>query len=128
MATKSARVASAEGGVNIATALTGNNPSPDILDRHSDREACLLRLISTIGATPTVNVTIQGSMDGTNWRNVPYGTQSAPETVTQADIVITTATTTYAILRPNHPWRYLRINLTLNTNVTITADVFDAAR
>jgi hypothetical protein len=41
-----------------------------------------------------------------------------------AAVVITTATTNYYILRPGHPWRYLRLTYSANTNVTTTADLW----
>jgi len=118
----------AGGGGQLSNAQTGNGASTNILDRGGDRGACLLRLVTTVGATPTVTIAIEGSPDGTDWRNVPYALQATPETVAVANVVITSATTNYYILRPGHPWRFLRLTYSANTNVTTTADVFDAAR
>lgn len=118
----------AAGGANLSAAQTGNGQSTNVLDRGPDRGACLLQITTTVGATPSVTIAIEGSADGTSWWNVAYALPASPETVAVANITITTATTNRYILRPNHPWRYLRLTYSANTNVTITADVFDAAR
>jgi hypothetical protein len=112
-------------GVNLSTAQTGNADSTNTMDRGFTLPgAVLLKVTSTVGATPTVTVNIQGSMDGTNFFNVAYATSAAPETVAVAALTITTATTSYYILRPGHPWRYLKLVYSANTNVTLTVDAF----
>jgi hypothetical protein len=109
---------------NLSTAQTGNGASTNVADRGGAQGAALLKLVTTIGSTPTVTIAIEGSADGTNFFNVAYATAAAPETVAVANVVITTATTNYYILRPGHPWRYLRLTYSANTNVTTTADVW----
>jgi hypothetical protein len=111
-------------GVNLGTAQTTNVDTTNTMDRGAMRGPVLLKLVTTIGATPTVTVNILGSMDGTNFYNVAYAVSGTPETPVVAAIVITTATTNFYILRPAHPWRYLKLNYSANTNVTITADVY----
>jgi hypothetical protein len=112
-------------GVNLGTAQTGNADSTNTLDRgYTLPGAVLLKVTTTIGATPTVTLNIVGSMDGTNFYNVAYAVAATPETPVVAAITITTATTNYYILRPGHPWRFLKIVATANTNVTLTYDVF----
>lgn len=114
-------------GVNLSTAQTGNADSTNTMDRgYTLGGACLLKITSTIGATPTVTVNILGSMDGTNFYNVAYAVAATPETPVVAAITITTAVTGYYILRGNHPWRFLKINMSANTNVTLTVDAFPA--
>ena len=110
--------------VNLSTAQTGNGTSTNVVDRGSSPGAALLKLTTTVGATPTVTIAIEGSADGTNFFNVAYAVTATPETPAVAAVVITTATTNYYILRPNHPWRYLRLTYSANTNVTTTADVW----
>ncbi|HMI90074.1 MAG TPA: hypothetical protein VK509_01870 [Polyangiales bacterium] len=109
--------------VSLSTAQTGNGDSTNTLDRGHLRGPCLLRITSTIGATPTVTVNVMASMDGTNFYNVPYATTAAPETPVVAALTITTAVTTLYILRPNHPWRFLKLVYSANTNVTLTVTV-----
>lgn len=109
---------------NLCTSQTGNGDSTNTADRGGLRRAALLRIISVVGSTPTVTVNILGSMDGTNFFNVAYALPATPETLTVAAITITTAVTGLYILRPEHPWRFLKINLSANTNVTLTADLY----
>lgn len=109
---------------NLSTAQTGSAVSTNIVDRGAANErSALLKITTTIGATPTCTYAIEGSADGTNWFSVAYADSATPETVSVATFAITTATTVYKILRPGHPWRYLRITYSANTNVTNTADL-----
>lgn len=109
---------------NLSTAQTGTGASTNVLDRGNTFGPGILKIVSTIGATPTVTVAIEGSVDGTNFFNIAYSTTAAPETPVVANLTITTATTAHYILRPNHPWRFLRLTLSANTNVTLTADAW----
>lgn len=112
-------------GVNLSTTQTGNADSTNTMDRgYTLGGACALKIVSTIGATPTVTVNILGSPDGTNFYNVPYALVATPETPVVSAITITTAVTTIYILRPAQPWRFLKINMSANTNVTLTVDAF----
>ena len=112
-------------GVNLSTAQTGDADSTNTMDRgYTLVGPCLLRIVTTVGATPTVKVDIQGSMDGTNFYNVTYALPATPTTFTVARITVTTADTFHYILVPQAPWRYLKLVYSLNTNVTLTADAF----
>ncbi|MBC2903522.1 hypothetical protein [Streptomyces cupreus] len=109
----------------LSNAQTGNGASTNIVDRGAVTERpALLKVTTTVGATPTCTYAIEGSADGTNWFAVAYADSATPETVSVATFAITTATTAYKILRPGHPWRYLRITYSANTNVTNTADLY----
>lgn len=110
--------------VNLSTAQTGNADSTNTIDRGAIRGTAVLKIVSTIGATPTVTVNIQGSMDGSTFFNVAYALNGTPETIAVAAITITTAVTTNYILRAGQPWRYLKLVYSANTNVTLTADVY----
>ena len=125
MATLTARAGThLPNSASLSAAQTGNGPSTNVVDRGSGVGPALLQIVSTVGATPTVTVAIEGSVDGTSWFNVAYALPATPETVAVANLTITTATTTRVILRPNHPWRFLRLTYSANTNVTLTADVW----
>jgi hypothetical protein len=114
-----------DAGVNLGTTQTGNVDSTNTMDRgYTLVGPCLLRVVTTVGATPTVKVDIQGSMDGTNFYNVTYALPATPTTFTVAQITITSATTNHYILVPQAPWRYVKLVYSLNTNVTLTADAF----
>lgn len=120
---KSGHLQSRDGFV-LGTAETGNGDTADTLDRGSHRGPAAVVLTSTVGATPTVTVQILGSVDGVNFYKVAYALVATPETVTVADITITTAVTTTYLLRPDHAWRFLKVNRAANTNVTLTATAY----
>jgi hypothetical protein len=109
--------------VLLSTAQTGNGNSTDTLDRLGGLEACLLEITTTVGATPTVTVDVQGTADDVGWWNVPYADIATPSTWAVAALVITTAGTRRLILPANIPWRGLRLVYSANTNVTTTAKV-----
>lgn len=114
-------------GVPLSAAQTGNGASTNVCDRGLALVGpAYLTIVTTVGATPTVTVDIQGSVDASDWWVPSYAALSAPETpiVTTPAATITTATTNRFILRPWQPWRYLRLNYSANTNVTITATLY----
>lgn len=110
--------------VTLGTAQTGNADSTNTVGRGDRRGAGAVVLTTTVGATPTVKVDIQGSVDGTNFYNVGYSLVATPETVTVAQITVTSAVTTTYLLRPDHAWRYLKLVYSSNTNVTLTATAY----
>lgn len=113
------------GVMNLCTAQTGNGVSTNVADRGAiGGGPAVLRIITTIGATPTCTYLVEGSADGTNFFAVPYATAAAPETPVVSTFAITTATTTLMHIRANHAWRYLRVTMSANTNVTSTIDLF----
>jgi hypothetical protein len=123
----------ATGTANLCTAQTGTGATTNIADRGgttgvSDRGGtvgpALLRIVTTVGATPTCTYLVEGSANGTDWAPAPIADPATPETVSVATFVITSATTTLKYLRPNHAWRYLRVTMSANTNVTSTIDVW----
>ena len=108
-------------GITLSAAQTGNGASDNTVDRGGGTECAMLEIVSTVGATPTVTVNIQGSADESAWFNVPYSLPATPATLAVAALTITTATTTRVYLAANFPWRYLRLSYSANTNVTLTA-------
>jgi hypothetical protein len=109
----------------LSVAQTGNGDSTNTADRGANvGQPGAVVITSTIGATPTVTVNIQGSADGTAFYNVPYALVATPETLTVAALTITTAVTTTYLLRPHHAWRYLKLVYSANTNVTLTATAY----
>lgn len=110
-------------GISIATALAGNVDSA-VADRLSLTGGGAVVITSAIGATPTVKVDIQGSMDGTAYYNIPYALVATPRTFVLTQITITTAVTTTYLLQELVPWRYFKCVQSANTNVTLTEDVY----
>jgi hypothetical protein len=111
------------GPVNLQTAQTGNADSTNVLDRAGKRGPAILVINATAGATPTVTVNILGSVDGTNFFNVDYATMAAPETPAIAALTLTTTAVTQLNLR-DQAWRFLKLNMSANTNMTLTSDVY----
>lgn len=95
----------------------GTNFTSGVLDKRS-YNTTTVAITTTIGATPTATVNIQGSLDGTNWWNVPYRTP-ASDTSANTALTITTATTTVVYIDPKFV-RYLKVVVSANTNVTFT--------
>src|SRR5260370_10809515 len=98
----------APGAVSLCTALTGNVPSTNIIDRGGRAGPVLLEVITTVGATPTCTYLVEGSADGTNFFAVPYADPASPTVTSVATFAITSATTTRRYLLLGYPWRYLR--------------------
>jgi hypothetical protein len=111
------------GPVNLQTAQAGNADSTNVLDRGGRRGPAILVINATAGATPTVTVNILGSVDGTNFFNVDYATMAAPETPAVAALTLTTTAVTQFNLR-DQAWRFLKLNMSANTNMTLTSDVY----
>lgn len=114
------------GSAVLCSAQTGNGNSTNTADRGPagvGRPGAVV-ITSAVGATPTVTVDIQGSVDGVNFFNVAYALVATPESVAVGAFTITTAVTTTYLLRPDHAWRYLKLVFSANTNVTLTATAY----
>lgn len=115
---------------NLQTAQTGDADSTNtVFDAKTTfvdtGRPATVRIVSAVGATPTVTVDIQGSEDeSTGFTNIPYATTAAPSTYVTAPLVITSATTAYYRLQPGRAWRYVKLVMSANTNVTLTSDYF----
>lgn len=112
------------GNVQLSSAQTGNGDSTNVAFRGMRASGGAVVITSTIGATPTVTVNIQGSVDGTTWFNVPYALVATPRTFVLTALTITTAVTTTYLLQELIPFTYLKLALTANTNVTLTATAY----
>jgi len=107
----------------LSTTQAGNGASTNVVDRGAAVErGGFLAITTVVGATPTCTYVIEGSADGTTWYPVSYADPATPDTWTVAPFTLTTAGTTLRFLRPNQPWRFLRVVYSANTNVTNTAD------
>jgi hypothetical protein len=109
---------------NLSTAQTGNGVSTNIVDRGGATGPALLKIVTTIGATPTCTYLIEGSAGGADWYPLQYADSATPGTVVVTTFVITTAITALKIIQPNQPVRFIRVTYSANTNVTNTTDVF----
>ncbi len=112
------------GGVILGTAQTGNGDTTNTAFRGYRSLGGAVIITSAVGATPTVTVNIQGSVDGTNFFNVPYALVATPRTFVLTAITITTAVTTTYLLQELVPYQYLKLVYSANTNVTLTATTY----
>jgi hypothetical protein len=111
--------------VELSVAQTGTGDSTNIAAARSRQgKSGAIVITSTIGATPTVTVNIQGSADGSNWFNIPYALVATPSTFVLTAITITTAVTTTYLLQVDQPWVYVKLAYSANTNVTLTATAY----
>lgn len=83
----------------------------------------LVRVVTTIGATPTCTYTINGSMDNASFSPLNYADIGSLGTVTAAPFVITTVTTAVKVVPVGQKYRYIKVTYSLNTNVTNSADL-----
>jgi len=110
--------------VNLQTAQTGNADSTNTADRGTLVSGAHVMVVSTIGTTPTVTVNLKGSINGTDFFNIPYALIATPTTFVITAITITTATTNHYLLQSAQPWRYMKLVMSANTNVTLTSDIY----
>ena len=113
-----------DAGTVLQNAQTGNADSTNTADRTFLSGAAAIVVVSVIGAGPTVTFNILGSVDGINFFNVPYALVTAPSTFVLTAITITTAVTTPYLLQGSQPWRFLKVNMSANTNVTLTTNFY----
>ena len=119
-------------GTSLASAATGNATST-VLTAFSGAKMftndILLRVVTTVGATPTATLNIKASPDNVTFTNVKYALIATPNTFVTTAITITTATTNVyripasALAAVNA--RYLEVVVSANTNVTYTIDAWD---
>lgn len=112
--------------VSLGTGQTGNAVTTNVAQKRFDNTSrpAVVRLVTTVGATPTCTYQIEGSADGTSFYPLASYDATGAVSPTGATFVITTATTTWRIVPIDTPWTFLRITYSANTNVTNTADVW----
>jgi len=111
--------------VRIAAAQTGNGATTDYADRGPSHKinGTVISVTAMIGATPTCTYAIEVSADGTTWGAATYADVSTPTTDVATTFVITTNTVARKIVKHPAVWRYVRVTMSANTNVTNTIDV-----
>jgi hypothetical protein len=111
--------------LSLCTALAGSVSTTNIIDRGGRTGPVLLEVITTVGATPTCTYLVEGSADGVNFFAIPHADPASPGTFGVATFgPVTTATTTRRYVQPAQPWRFLRVTMSANTNVTNTINAY----
>lgn len=109
----------------LSVSQTGGGASTNTADRGGRVDMpALLKITTTVGATPTCTYSVDGSTDGVNWFPVAYSDVASPETIIVATFAITSAGTVAKLLKVNQPWRYFRMMYSANTNVTNNAELW----
>jgi len=115
----------APGSISLCAALAGSVSTTNIIDRGGRTGPVLLEVITTVGSTPTCTYLVEGSVDGANFFAVPHADPAVPGTFGVATFgPVTTATTTRRVVQSGQPWRYLRVTMSANTNVTNTINAY----
>jgi hypothetical protein len=111
----------------LATGVTGNGVTTNVLDRAVSAtptgSVVQVAIVTTIGATPTATYQLEGSLDGSTWNPLSSADSGTPTVFSTATFTITTATTTTRIVDPAAAWRFVRVTVSANTNVTSTITV-----
>src|ERR1700704_3571397 len=97
------------GTASLSAAQAGSGPAANVLDRGGSSGPVLLRLVTTIGATPTCTYAVEGSPDNVNFFPVQYADSGSPQTLVITTFVITTAVTALKLIPALIPVRFLRV-------------------
>jgi len=113
---------------NLCTAQTGNGDTTNIADRGPSNinpiSPAVIYVTTTVGGGPTCTYAIQASNDNVVWWAMPYSDVATPGTLSVATFTITTATTAIKHLSTNYCYRYIKVVMSANTNVTNTIDAW----
>src|ERR1700744_6127243 len=119
-------------GTTLASGLTGTGDST-VLTCFSGAKYftndVMIRVTSTIGATPTATYNIFASSDGTTFTAVNHALIATPNTFVATAVTVTTATTavyriagsTLLALKS----KAIKVTISANTNVTFAIDAWD---
>lgn len=107
----------------LSNAQTGNGVSTNVLDRGVSSGPGFVTIVTTVGATPTVTLQMEGSNDNSSFSPLSTADSGTPTAFSTSTFTIVTATTTTRIIDPSASARYIRITYSANTNVTTTATV-----
>lgn len=106
--------------VALQLAKTDSSVTTNVLDRAEQSGYATVTFVSTVGATPTVTVQVEGSADNSSWAPLSTADSATPTVFGTGTFTITTATTTTRIVNPAATnARYIRVTLSANTNVTV---------
>lgn len=114
------------GGVHaITTAQVADGASDNVLYRkYCGHGPVGLVITNVAGGSPTTTVSIQGSMDNTNWFNIAYSLVATPTTYVVTNLTITSSTTTTYLLKADEAWMYLRTLMASTNNETVTVTAY----
>jgi len=111
-----------------APAQTGNNTHAAVACKPGNGFASPVAVqfvIDAVGATPTVDFKVQGSLDGTNWYDLAYIT-SASDTLSVAARTVTAlgGYANFVCNSQSRGYNWFRVVTSANTNVTYHAELW----
>lgn len=111
--------------VPLFVAAVGTGDSAIAADLNPTRNDGGAVVVTNVGTgSPTFTFTIQGSVDGTNYFNIPYALVATPSTYVVTAITTTSSNTITYLLQPNQPWNFLKLNISALTTETVTATAY----
>jgi hypothetical protein len=105
----------------LYTAKTGTGDSAIAARRDGTTTGGAVVVANVGTGSPTFTYTIQGSVDGTNYFNIPYALVATPSTFVVAPITTTTTNTITYLLQANQPWNFVKLNISALTTETVDA-------
>jgi len=110
-------------------AATGSNGSTTHGAVNSDpdsRMECFHFVVEAVGGTPTITFKVQGSLDGTNWTDIPYITGSSDTAATTGITVTATGVTPIWLANADARfYKQFRLVTSANTNVTYRCELYE---
>lgn len=109
---------------SLCAAQAGTGDTTNTVDRGPSMKAnsTKVRVTAVAGATPTCTYSIQVSADGTSFAAATYADSTTPNTDVATTFVFTGGVTEKIVKNPT-AWRYLKVTMSANTNITNTIDV-----
>ena len=109
---------------SLCSAQTGNGDTTNVGDRGPSAKAnsTKIRVTAIPGATPTCTYQINVSADNSSFAAATYADVSTPTTDVSTTFV-STGGVVEKIVKNQTAWRYIKVTMSANTNVTNTIDV-----
>lgn len=108
----------------LTTAQVGTGDSTNVAFRGARYDGGAIVVANVGTGSPTFTYTIQGSMDGTNFYNIPYALVATPRTFVVTAITTTTTNTITYLLQETVPYQYVKLNISALTTETVTATYY----
>lgn len=115
---------------NLCTSKATDGVTTNVIDRGGDVSGPALLSFKTVssgaGQTQTFLIEASPDNDASHWFPASHALSSTPDTWVVTTFTQATAGTNYLyyIVKPELPYRYLRVTITLTTNMASTIDAF----
>lgn len=112
---------------SMGSAQTGNADTTNTFDfgEVKDQDPVLIKIAATGTTTPTCTYAIKGSVDDSTYVSLEFSDSSDWDTFASDTFALTptgTTTTVYKMVKGGQNYRYLKVVMSSNTNVTNTID------